>query len=95
MKTTGLKKIVDHKLVIVLEDPKLGYRVLISMEKGGQVETNPFPGNQMGLVGAMQLATEVMAGKIWLSHVATEAPGWTAPTSQMIEAPKSTIVNRT
>lgn len=84
-----LNLIVNHKLVQVMEDPAVGYRVLISMEKGGQVETNPFPGNQMGLVGAMQLATEVMAGKIWLSHVATDAPGWKAPLTVQLEAPKT------
>lgn len=78
--------IVNHKLVTVTEDPAVGYRVFITMQKGGQVEHNPFPGNQMGLVGAMQLATEVMAGKIWLSHVATDAPAWTAPTAVMLEA---------
>jgi len=87
MKSAKLNVIVQHKLVQVLEDPALGYRVLISMEKGGQVETAPFPGNQMGLVGAMQLATEVMAGKIWLSHVASDAPGWTAPLTHQLQAP--------
>jgi len=80
--------IVNHKLVQVILDPKVGYRVLIAMQKGGQVEHNPFPSNQMGLVGAMQLATEVMAGKIWLSHIASDAPGWTAPTAVMLEAAK-------
>lgn len=89
MKKSDLIMIVNHKLVQVIQDPAAGYRVFISMEKGGQVETRPFPGDQMGLVGAMQLATEVMAGKIWLSHVAKEAPGWTAPASVMLEAPKA------
>jgi hypothetical protein len=87
MKTKN-KTIVNHELVQVVLDPAVGYRVYISMQKGGLVETNPYPGNQMGLVAAMQLATEVMSGKIWLSHVAKEAPGWTAPTSVQIEAPK-------
>jgi hypothetical protein len=91
MKTKG-NVIVNHKLVQVVEDPTAGYRVFITMEKGGQVETAPFPPNQLGLVGAMQLATEVMAGKIWLSHVAKEAPGWTAPTSHMLQSSKASNI---
>lgn len=88
MKSAKVEVIVNHKLVQVLHDLNNGsYRVLISMEKGGQVETNPYPGNQMGLVAAMQIATEVMAGKIWLSHVATNAPAWTAPPAVMLQAP--------
>ena len=88
MKSAKLNVIVNHKLVQVIEDPAVGYRVLISMEKGGQVETNPYPGNQMGLVAAMQIATEVMAGKIWLSHLAKDAPAWTAPLAVQLQAPK-------
>lgn len=84
-----LEVIVNHKLVQVILDPAVGYRVLISMEKGGQVETNPYPANQMGLVGAMQIATEVMSGKIWLSHVAKDAPAWTAPPAVQLNAPKN------
>jgi hypothetical protein len=80
--------IVNHKLVTVILDPHAGYRVFITMQRGGQVEHNPFPGNQMGLVGAMQLATEVMAGKIWLSHISSDAPAWTAPPSVMLTASK-------
>ncbi len=84
-----MKTIVDHELVQVILDPAVGYRVLISMQKGGQVETNPYPGNQMGLVAAMQLATEVMAGKVWLSHVAKDAPGWVAPLAVQLTSSKS------
>jgi len=89
MKSIKGNVIVNHKLVQVIEDKDAGYRVLITMERGGQIEHKPFPGNNMGLVGAMQLATEVMAGKIWLSHVQSDAPGWTAPTTHMLEAKKN------
>jgi len=96
MKTNKIKGnlIVNHKLIQVIEDPAVGYRVLITMQKGGQVETNPYPGNQAGLVAAMQMATEVMAGKVWLSHVATDAPGWTAPTSHMLESAKPDLTRQ-
>jgi hypothetical protein len=85
--------IVNHKLVRVEFDPVVGYRVFISMQKGGVVETNPFPGTNLGLVGAMNIATEVMAGKIWLLQLHSAAPGWTAPTTHMLEASKPNIVD--
>jgi hypothetical protein len=78
--------IVNHKLVRVELDPAIGYRVFITMQQGGVVETNPYPSNNLGLVSAMNIATEVMAGKIWLSHLVATAPGWTAPTSHMLNA---------
>jgi hypothetical protein len=61
------KTILNHPLVQILNEGAK-YRVLISMSKGGQVEHEPFPGDQRGLVAAMSLATEVLAGKVWLSH---------------------------
>ena len=41
--------IVNHKLVQVIEDPAGPYRVLISMERGGQVETSALPRKSDGL----------------------------------------------
>jgi hypothetical protein len=64
-----MKTILNHELIKILED-KGQYRVLISMTNGGQVEHQPFPGDQRGLVAAVSLAVDVLAGKIWLSHVA-------------------------
>lgn len=59
--------ILNHPLVQIAQE-KSKYRVLISLSKGGQIEHEPFPGDQRGLVAAMSLATEVLAGKVWLSH---------------------------
>lgn len=78
--------IVNHKMVQVRLQEGIGYRVFITMEKGGVVETAPFPGNQMGLIGAMNIATEVMAGKIWLSHAVSEATGFKVPESVLLNA---------
>jgi len=83
------KLIVNHELVQVIQDPNLSYRVFIVMEKGGVVEHAPFPGNAQGLVGAMNLATECIAGKVWLQKIHSAAPGWTVPTKQQLEAPKA------
>jgi hypothetical protein len=80
------KLVVNHELVQVIQDYNtLQYRVFIVMEKGGVIEHKSFPGNAMGVVGAMNLATECMAGKIWLQNVHSAAPGWTAPTELMLE----------
>ena len=87
------KLVVNHELVQVIQDfNTLEYRVFIVMEKGGVIEHKSFPGNPMGVVGAMNLATECMAGKVWLQKVHAAAPGWTAPIAQQIEAPKRNIV---
>ena len=80
------KLIVNHDLVQVIQDPNGNYRAFIVMEKGGVIEHAPFPGNPQGLVGAMNLATECIAGKVWLKSLHTAAPGWTAPTTHMLEA---------
>lgn len=65
--TTIPKVVLNHDLVQIILDGS-SYRVLIAMSKGGMVEHQPFPGDQRGLVAAMSLATDVLAGKIWLSH---------------------------
>ncbi len=80
--------ILTHELVVIFHQPGTGYRVIITMQKGGAVEHNPFPDNQMGLVGAMQIATEVLAGKIWLMNSAFNGPGWVAPLAVQLEAPR-------
>lgn len=45
------------------------YQVFITMSEGGTIEHNPFPNSVQGLVSAMQLATEICAGKFFLKRV--------------------------
>jgi hypothetical protein len=45
------------------------YQVLIPLTQGGTVEHEPFPKSLEGLVAAMQLATEICAGKFFLRRV--------------------------
>jgi len=85
------KLIVNHDLVQVIQAENGMYRTFIVMEKGGVIEHARFPGNPQGLIGAMNLATECIAGKVWLQSVHSAAPGWTAPVAQMLNpAPAKT-----
>lgn len=60
---------------------KAGYQLLIKMSEGGWVEHNPFPPKPEGLVAAMQVATEVCAGKFFLKQVASPKLGLTNASS--------------
>lgn len=80
------KVILNHDMIkIVFTGAE--YRAFLTIQEGGEVEHQPFPGNQMGLVAAMTMAVDVLAGKFWLKSYNTKAPGWTAPTSVMLPAP--------
>lgn len=59
-----MKKILDHKLVKIIDAEK-EFRVLIQMSEGGWLEHNPFPHDLRGMVAALQLATDVVAGKFY------------------------------
>ena len=60
-----MNQILKHKLVEIIQD-EVGYRLFIATQEGGWVEHNPFPNDLRGLVGAMMIATDVLAGKFWL-----------------------------
>jgi hypothetical protein len=55
---------VDHEMVKVFST-KQAHTVYIKMQEGGWVKHHPFPPDLRGLVGAMGIATDVMAGKFW------------------------------
>jgi hypothetical protein len=61
MKTT---LILQHRLVRI-EFDGTQHRVFIAMSRGGYLEHNPFPGDLRGLVSAMTLATDCLAGKFF------------------------------
>jgi hypothetical protein len=60
-----MKAILQHELVKVFKTSN-GYEMHICMQNGQWVEHEPFPGDQRGLVAAVSLAAEVLAGKFWL-----------------------------
>lgn len=49
-----------------------GYQVLVKMSRGGWIEMETLPGNLEGLVTALQLSTEVCAGKFFPRKVLEE-----------------------
>ena len=65
-----MKKVLDTELVKI-NDTGDEYQVLIAMSQGGVIEHEPFPHNLQGLVAALQLATEICAGKFFPRRVLT------------------------
>lgn len=60
--------ILQHRLVRIEFDGTV-HRLFLRMSEGGWVEHNPFPGDLRGLVAAMTLATDCIAGKVFLKAV--------------------------
>lgn len=65
------KVILNHPMVSVVEENSF-YVVKIRMRDGRYVIQNPFPADQRGIIGALTLTLDVLAGKILL--VGTEEP---------------------
>jgi hypothetical protein len=62
------QKIVDTPLVTVVFEAR-GVAVYLVTKDGSVVEHEPFPGSVEGIVNAIHLAAEVMAGKFYLAKV--------------------------
>lgn len=82
MKTVN---ILTHKLVRIIFDGNQ-HRVYIALSKGGWLEHNPFPGDLRGLVAAMSLATDCLAGKFYPMGV-VPSPGEEKPALKALAAP--------
>lgn len=81
------KHIVIHELVDLTQATEgAPYKLMIRLQEGGSVEHAPFPGDVRGLVAAMDICTQVMAGKFWLRRFVDAGPAWTAPLAVQIEA---------
>lgn len=63
-----MKKILDTDIVKI-NDNGSEYQVLIRMSQGGVIEHEPFSHDVRGLVAALQLATEICAGKFFPKRV--------------------------
>lgn len=63
-----MKKILDTDIVKI-NDTGSEYQVLIRMSQGGVIEHEPFSHDVRGLVAALQLATEICAGKFFPKRV--------------------------
>lgn len=63
-----MKTILNTEIVQIYET-KTEYQMLIKLSKGWVIEHNPFPRTLEGLVNALQLATEICAGKFYPMRV--------------------------
>lgn len=63
-----MKKVLDTDLIRIF-DAEDSYQVYITAQSGAVIEHEPFPRDQRGLVAALMLATDVLAGKVWLKNV--------------------------
>lgn len=57
LNTDNCKIIQDHN----------GFRVMMKMESGGWVESMPYSPELKGLIGALTLSIDVIAGKVWIN----------------------------
>jgi hypothetical protein len=74
MKTTinpdqKILKVVLNTELVVINELEHEYQILIRMSQGGTLEHEPFPKSLEGLVTALQLATEICAGKFFPRRV--------------------------
>lgn len=59
--------VLNHAIVRIIKNDN---QYLLQMKMGSQwVQQAPYTGDQRGLIGAMTLAIDVLAGKVWLTHV--------------------------
>ena len=54
-----------------IEQDQNGYRVLIKMKDGAWVQNAPQSNDLRGLIAALTLSIDVLAGKIWLEGLST------------------------
>jgi hypothetical protein len=71
-----MKIILNHPMVLVVEENN-AYVVKIRMRDGRYALQSPFPADQRGIIGALTLALDVLAGKIMLTGI--EAPSNVRP----------------
>jgi len=64
-----MKTILDTELCKIVKNEK-GHQVFIAMNSKKWVANTPHSGDLKGLIGAMTLAIDVLAGKIWLEGLA-------------------------
>lgn len=80
-----MELILNTKLVMIFKT-QIEYQVLITCEDGTVIEHAPFPLDQRGLVAALDVAMNVLAGKFWLKKIGrvTDAP----------ELPQKVLIDR-
>ncbi len=66
MKQIKPKVILDHSMVRIIEADQQ-YQLFIKMTNGKYASNAPYPADQRGIIAALQLALDVLAGKIMLA----------------------------
>lgn len=64
-KTKDMGELILNTEIVQIYLKNEEYCIYIRMSRGGTIEHEPMPGNVQGLVNALQLATEVCAGKFF------------------------------
>lgn len=78
------KVILTHEMVRIVQTDA-AYELHLCMQTGQWVEHEPFPGDQRGLVVAVSLAAEILAGKFWLRRLITKTEAIQAPATVLLE----------
>jgi len=74
-----MKIVFNHPMCLIVEQDN-SYVVKIRMRDGQYALQAPYPADQRGLLGAMMLATDVLAGKVLLVGVeASNSPKINSP----------------
>lgn len=79
--------VLNHPMIRVVSSSTF-YEVEICMQNGTWVRHEPFPLDQRGLVAAISLAVDVLAGKFWLKEIVKQSEGWKAPLNVRLEGAK-------
>jgi hypothetical protein len=79
------KIILTHEMVRIVQTTT-GYDLHLCMQNGQWVEHEPFPPDQRGLVAAVSLAAEILAGKFWLRKTLQQGPALNIPTPMQLSS---------
>jgi hypothetical protein len=86
-----MKVILNHPMVRIVENEKdHTYELSIHMRDGGWVKQAPYPADQRGVIGALTLALDVLAGKVLLMGVdrTAKALPYETPDMVLLDTPK-------
>lgn len=72
MKNANVKIVLNHPMVRVAESNG-EYHLSIRLRSGAWVNQMPYPADQRGIIGALTLAIDVLAGKILLTGIESPA----------------------
>lgn len=84
-----MRTILDHEIVKIQHDGTR-HRVFIRLSRGGWLEHEPLPGDLRGLVTAMTLATDCLAGKFFPAGVVA-LPAAEKPALKALRGPGEVI----